>query len=88
VRYFMFGSSMGAAGFENLVGHIRDRAVITYGPAARIAAGAAVGIGPVDACGSRRVGMGRMHWVVAHPQNVPTFISHERSLLGETVERI
>src|SRR3954453_20709190 len=29
---FMFGSPMGASGFEQLVGHFTDRTVITYDP--------------------------------------------------------
>src|SRR4051794_15463555 len=29
---FIFGSPMGASGFEQLVGHITDRTVITYDP--------------------------------------------------------
>jgi pimeloyl-ACP methyl ester carboxylesterase len=29
---FIFGSPMGASGFEQLVGHIRDRTVVTYDP--------------------------------------------------------
>src|ERR1051326_3631637 len=29
---FVFGSPMGASGFEQLVGHLRDRTVITYDP--------------------------------------------------------
>lgn len=37
----------------------------------------AVGIGPVDAFGSSGGGMCGLHWVVAHPENVHTFVSHE-----------
>ena len=37
----------------------------------------AVGIGPVDAFGSSGGGMCGLHWVVAHPEDVHTFISHE-----------
>jgi pimeloyl-ACP methyl ester carboxylesterase len=37
----------------------------------------AVGLGPVDAFGSSGGGMCGLHWVVAHPQDVRTFVSHE-----------
>ena len=94
---FIFGSPMGASGFEQLVGHMRDRTVITYDPRGmdrsvrepgskltvevhaedyhRVIE--AVGIGPVDAFGSSGGGMCGLHWVVAHPEDVHTFISHE-----------
>jgi pimeloyl-ACP methyl ester carboxylesterase len=94
---FIFGSPMGAAGFEQLVGHITDRAVITYDPRgmdrSRREPGSkltvevhaedyhrvveAVGLGPVDAFGSSGGGMCGLHWVVAHPEDVHTFVSHE-----------
>ena len=35
------------------------------------------GIGPVDAFGSSGGGMCGLHWVVAHPEDVHTLISHE-----------
>jgi pimeloyl-ACP methyl ester carboxylesterase len=94
---FIFGSPMGASGFEQLVGHLRDRTVITYDPrgmdrstrepAHQITAEVhaedyhrvveAVGVRPVDAFGSSGGGMCGLHWVVAHPQDVHTFVSHE-----------
>ena len=37
----------------------------------------AAGLGPVDAFGSSGGGMCGLHWVVAHPEDVHTFISHE-----------
>src|SRR5438874_2204113 len=37
----------------------------------------AVGLGSVDAFGSSGGGMCGLHWVVAHPQDVRTFVSHE-----------
>jgi pimeloyl-ACP methyl ester carboxylesterase len=94
---FIFGSPMGAAGFEQLVGHIRDRTIITYDPrgmgrSTREAGSKltvevhaedyhcvveAAGIGPVDAFGSSGGGMCGLHWVVAHPGDVHTFVSHE-----------
>jgi pimeloyl-ACP methyl ester carboxylesterase len=94
---FIFGSPMGAAGFEQLVGHIRDRTVITYDPrgmdrstrepGSRLTVEVhaedyhrvveAAGIGPVDAFGSSGGGMCGLHWVVAHPEDLHTLISHE-----------
>jgi pimeloyl-ACP methyl ester carboxylesterase len=98
---FIFGSPMGAAGFEQLVGHIRDRTVITYDPRGmdrstrergseltvevhaedyhRVVE--AVGIKPVDAFGSSGGGMCGLHWVVAHPEDVHTIVSHEPPLI-------
>src|SRR5689334_8895481 len=94
---FIFGSPMGASGFDQLVGHITDRTVITYDPRGmdrsprepgfeitvevhaedyhRVVE--AVGLGPVDAFGSSGGGMCGLHWVVAHPEDVHTFVSHE-----------
>jgi pimeloyl-ACP methyl ester carboxylesterase len=94
---FIFGSPMGATGFEQLVGHLGDRTVITYDPRGmdrstrepgreitvevhaedyhRVVE--AVGLGPVDAFGSSGGGMCGLHWVVARPQDVRTFVSHE-----------
>jgi pimeloyl-ACP methyl ester carboxylesterase len=37
----------------------------------------AVGLGPVDAFGSSGGGMCGLHWVVAHPEDARTFVSHE-----------
>lgn len=94
---FIFGSPMGASGFEQLVGHFTDRTVITYDPRGmerstreggsdltvevhaedyhRVVE--AVGLGPVDAFGSSGGGMCGLHWVVAHPEDVRTFVAHE-----------
>src|SRR5437764_10661450 len=94
---FIFGSPMGASGFEQLVSHFGDRAVITYDPrgmerSTRTPGGRltvethaedyhrvveAAGLGPVDAFGSSGGGMCGLHWVVAHPADVRTFVSHE-----------
>ena len=94
---FIFGSPMGASGFEQLVDHITDRTVITYDPRgmerSTRAPGSevtvevhaedyhrvveAVGLGSVDAFGSSGGGMCGLHWVVAHPEDVRTFVSHE-----------
>jgi pimeloyl-ACP methyl ester carboxylesterase len=94
---FIFGSPMGASGFEQLVGHFPDRVVITYDPrgmersvrepgsALTVEVHAedyhrvveAVGLGSVDALGSSGGGMCGLHWVVAHPEDVQTFVSHE-----------
>jgi pimeloyl-ACP methyl ester carboxylesterase len=94
---FIFGSPMGASGFEQLVGHFRDRTVITYDPrgmerSTRVPGSTltvevhaedyhrvveASGLGPVDAFGSSGGGMCGLHWVVAHPEDVRTFVSHE-----------
>jgi pimeloyl-ACP methyl ester carboxylesterase len=94
---FIFGSPMGASGFEQLVGHFTDRTVITYDPrgmerSTREPGGEltvevhaadyhrvveAVGLGPVDAFGSSGGGMCGLHWLVAHPEDVRTFVSHE-----------
>ncbi len=94
---FIFGSPMGASGFDQLVGHFTDRTVITYDPRGmerstrepdsivtveihaddyhRVVED--VGIGQVDAFGSSGGGMCGLHWVVAHPEDVHTFVSHE-----------
>ena len=94
---FVFGSPMGASGFEQLVGHFTDRTVITYDPRGmersvrdpgsevtvevhaedyhRVVEAAQVGT--VDAFGSSGGGMCGLHWVVAHPEDVHTFVSHE-----------
>src|SRR5256885_10680 len=94
---FIFGSPMGASGFQQLVGHLTDRTVITYDPRGmerstrepgtevtvevhaedyhRVVE--AVGLGSVDAFGSSGGGMCGLHWVVAHPEDVGTFVSHE-----------
>lgn len=94
---FIFGSPMGASGFEQLVGHFTDRTVITYDPRGMERSSRepgseltvevhaedyhrvveAVGRGPVDAFGSSGGGMCGLHWVVAHPEDVRTFVSHE-----------
>jgi pimeloyl-ACP methyl ester carboxylesterase len=94
---FIFGSPMGASGFEQLVGHITDRTIITYDPRgmerSTRAPGSevtvevhaedyhrvveAAGLGPVDAFGSSGGGMCGLHWVVAYPEDVRTFVSHE-----------
>jgi pimeloyl-ACP methyl ester carboxylesterase len=98
---FVFGSPMGASGFEQLVGHLTDRTVITYDPRGmerstrepgseltvavhdedyhRVVE--AVGLGPVDAFRSSGGGMCGLHWVVAHPEDVRTFFSHEPSVI-------
>jgi pimeloyl-ACP methyl ester carboxylesterase len=94
---FIFGSPMGASGFEQLVGHFTDRTVITYDPRGmerstrepgselttevhaedyhRVVE--AAGLGQVDAFGSSGGGMCGLHWVVAYPEDVRTFVSHE-----------
>lgn len=94
---FIFGSPMGASGFEQLVGHFTDRIVITYDPRGmgrssrepgstltvevhaedyhRVVE--AAGLGPVDAFGSSGGGMCGLHWLVAHPADVRTFVAHE-----------
>ena len=94
---FIFGSPMGASGFEQLVGHFTDRTVITYDPrgmdrstrepASKVTVEVhaedyhrvveAVRLGSVDAFGSSGGGMCGLHWVVAHPEDVRTFVSHE-----------
>jgi pimeloyl-ACP methyl ester carboxylesterase len=99
---FIFGSPMGASGFEQLVGHFTDRTVITYDPrgmerSSRDPAGEltvavhaedyhrvvdAVGLGAVDAFGSSGGGMCGLHWVVAHPEDVRTFVSHEPPVIA------
>ncbi len=99
---FIFGSPMGASGFEQLVGHFTDRTVITYDPRgmerstrdpnhplnAEVHAEdyhrvvEASGLGPVDAFGSSGGAMCGLHWVVAHPEDVRTFVSHEPPLVA------
>ena len=98
---FVFGSPMGASGFEQLVGHLTDRTIITYDPRgmerSTRAPGSeltvevhaedyhrvvqAAGLGQVDAFGSSGGGMCGLHWVVAHPDDVHTFVSHEPPVL-------
>src|SRR5438067_1832318 len=41
----------------------------------------AAGVGPVDAFGSSGGGMCALHWVVAHPEDVNTLVSHEPPLV-------
>ncbi len=99
---FVFGSPMGASGFEQLVGHFTDRTVITYDPRGmerstrdpnhpltaevhaedyhRVVEGS--GLGPVDAFGSSGGAMCGLHWVVAHPEDVRTFVCHEPPLVA------
>jgi pimeloyl-ACP methyl ester carboxylesterase len=99
---FIFGSPMGASGFEQLVDHITDRTVITYDPRGMERSSrepgseitvevhaedyhrvvAAVGLGSVDAFGSSGGGMCGLHWVVAHPDDVQTFVSHEPPVIA------
>jgi pimeloyl-ACP methyl ester carboxylesterase len=98
---FIFGSPMGASGFEQLVGHFTDRTVITYDPRGMERSSReldheitvevhaedyhrvveAVGLGPVDAFGSSGGAMCGLHWVVAHPEDVRTFVAHEPPVL-------
>ena len=98
---FIFGSPMGASGFEQLVSHFGDRTVITYDPrgmerstrtpGAELAAKThaedyhrvieAAGLGAVDAFGSSGGGMCALHWIVAHPDDVHTLVSHEPPLV-------
>jgi pimeloyl-ACP methyl ester carboxylesterase len=104
---FIFGSPMGASGFEQLVSHFRDRTVITYDPrgmerstrepdselTAQVHADdyhrviEAAGVGPVDAFGSSGGGMCALHWVVAHPEDVRTLVSHEPPLVALLEDR-
>jgi pimeloyl-ACP methyl ester carboxylesterase len=104
---FIFGSPMGASGFEQLVSHFRDRTVITYDPrgmerstrepdselTAQVHADdyhrviEAAGVGPVDAIGSSGGGMCALHWVVAHPEDVRTLVSHEPPLVALLEDR-
>lgn len=98
---FIFGSPMGASGFEQLVRHVGDRTVITYDPRGmerstrtpgceltaethaedyhRVIESA--GLGTVDAFGSSGGGMCALHWIIAHPHDVHTLISHEPPLV-------
>jgi pimeloyl-ACP methyl ester carboxylesterase len=98
---FIFGSPMGASGFEQLVGHFTDRTVITYDPRGMERSSRepgteltvevhaedyhrvvnAVGLGAVDAFGSSGGAMCGLHWVVAHPEDVRTFVSHEAPVI-------
>ena len=98
---FVFGSPMGASGFEQLVSHFGDRTVITYDPrgmnrsirtpGSELTAEThaedyhrvieAAGLAPVDAFGSSGGGMCALHWVVAHPEDVHTLVSHEPPLV-------
>ena len=104
---FIFGSPMGASGFEQLVHHLTDRTVITYDPRGmersvrepgseltvqvhaedyhRVVE--AVGLGPVDAFGSSGGGMCGLHWVIAHPEDVRTFVSHEPPVITMLEDR-
>jgi pimeloyl-ACP methyl ester carboxylesterase len=104
---FIFGSPMGASGFEQLVSHFGDRTVITYDPrgmerSTRTPGGEltaethaedyhrvieAAGPGPVDAFGSSGGGMCALHWVVAHPEDVHTLVSHEPPLAALLEDR-
>ncbi len=104
---FVFGSPMGASGFEQLVGHFGDRTVITYDPrgmerstrepgselTAEVHAEDyhrvidAAQLGPVDAFGSSGGGMCALHWVVAHPEDVRTLVSHEPPLVALLEDR-
>lgn len=99
---FIFGSPMGASGFEQIIGYFTDRTVITYDPRGverstrepgseltvevhaedyhRVVE--AVGFGSVDAFGSSGGGMCGLHWVVAHPEDVRTFVSHEPPVIA------
>jgi len=98
---FIFGSPMGASGFEQLVSHLADRTVVTYDPRGmdrstrtpdstltaethaedyhRVIE--AAGLAPVDAFGSSGGAMCALHWVVAHPDDVGTLVSHEPPLV-------
>lgn len=98
---FVFGSPMGASGFDQLVEHLADRTVITYDPRgadrSRLAEGGlvtaeghaddlhrvveATGLGPVDAFGSSGGGAFALAWVVDHPADVRTLVSHEPPLV-------
>jgi pimeloyl-ACP methyl ester carboxylesterase len=99
---FIFGSPMGASGFDQLVSHFGDRTVITYDPrgmerstrepgselTVQVHADdyhrviSAAGLGPVDAFGSSGGGMCALHWIVAHPEDVDTLVSHEPPLVA------
>jgi pimeloyl-ACP methyl ester carboxylesterase len=104
---FIFGSPMGASGFEQLVSHFGDRTVVTYDPrgmerstrdpdselTAQVHADDyhrvidAAGVGPVDAFGSSGGGMCALHWVIAHPEDVRTLVSHEPPLVALLEDR-
>jgi pimeloyl-ACP methyl ester carboxylesterase len=47
----------------------------------------AAGLGPVDAFGSSGGGMCALHWVVAHPEDLYTLVSHEPPLLSRLEDR-
>jgi pimeloyl-ACP methyl ester carboxylesterase len=47
----------------------------------------AAGLGPVDAFGSSGGGMCALHWVVAHPDDVSTLVSHEPPLVSLLEDR-
>lgn len=104
---FIFGSPMGASGFEQLVGHFGDRTVITYDPRGMERSTREPGseltaevhaddyhrvievarLGPVDAFGSSGGAMCALHWVVAHPEDVRTLVSHEPPLVALLEDR-
>lgn len=97
---FIFGSPMGASGFEQLALHFDDRVVITYDPRtserSHLEAGGevtteihgddihrvaqAAGLGPVDAFGSSGGAVAGLPWVVAHPDEIRSFVAHEPPL--------
>ena len=98
---FIFGSPMGASGFEQSVSQFGDRTVVSYdprgmnrstrAPGSELTAEThaedyhwvieAVDLAPVDAFGSSGGGMCALHWIVAHPQDVHTLVSHEPPLV-------
>lgn len=104
---FIFGSPMGASGFEQLASQFGDRTVITYDPrgmdrstresdsglTAEVHADdyhrvvEASQLGPVDAFASSGGGMCALHWVVAHPADVRTLVSHEPPLIALLEDR-
>lgn len=110
---FVFGSPMGASGFEQLVDQLDDRTVITYDPRgaerSRLAPDGrvtaelhaedlhrvvqATGLGPVDAFGSSGGGAFALQWVLDHPEDVRTLVSHEPPLVtllpdGDVAQRV
>lgn len=48
---------------------------------------AATGLGPVDAFASSGGGMCALHWIVAHPEDVRTLVSHEPPLVALLEDR-
>ena len=104
---FIFGSPMGASGFEQLVSHLADRTVVTYDPrgmdrstrtpGSTLTAEThaedyhrvieAAGLAPVDAFGSSGGAMCALHWIVAHPDDVGTLVSHEPPLVTLLADR-